>query len=90
MIHFHLERDSDVTIGVIEMPVSESEHYGVLEVGSDRRVLGFEEKPKSAVPIPGRPDIVFASMGIYLFNKQVLFEELIAAQGSGDRHDYRR
>lgn len=88
MIHFHMERDSDVTIGVIEMPISESEHYGVLEVDSDRRVIGFEEKPKAAVPVPGRPDLIFASMGIYLFNKEVLVEELIAAQRSGDRHDF--
>jgi glucose-1-phosphate adenylyltransferase len=88
MLQFHIENDSDVTLGVIEMPISESEHYGILEVDSEHRILEFEEKPQRGTPIPGKPDRVFASMGIYLFNRDTLFKELIEAQKSENRHDF--
>ena len=52
MIRFHQERSADVTIGCIPIPLSESRHFGVLQADAEGRVVGFEEKPAVASPLP--------------------------------------
>ncbi|MDR3204189.1 MAG: glucose-1-phosphate adenylyltransferase [Deltaproteobacteria bacterium] len=74
--HYHDSCNSDVTIAVIETPKSEAKEYGVLQVDSDFRVTGFQEKPKNPAPIPGQPNICLASMGIYIFSAPVLIDLL--------------
>ncbi len=76
MLQFHKQKEAGVTIAAIPMPVSESKHFGVIEVDEDWRVTGFEEKPAVGKTIPGRPDMILASMGNYIFNRQVLITEL--------------
>ncbi len=90
MLRAHLSRDSEVTVGVAVMPIETGPHFGVLQVNEEGQVLDFSEKPDHAVPIPGRPDSIDASMGIYIFNKETLFEELIPAVSEGERVDFGR
>jgi len=90
MLRSHLVRDSEVTVGVAVMPVETSSQFGVLQVDEAGRVLDFREKPDLPVPIPGRPESIYASMGIYIFNKETLFEELIPAVSEEDRVDFGR
>ena len=77
MIHEHVERDADVTVACVEVPCEEaSGQLGVMEVDSDYRVVGFQEKPEKPTPIPGRADHCLGSMGVYVFNSEFLYAEL--------------
>ena len=78
MLHEHLENDADMTVGCVEVPVEEAAgQLGVMQVASDFRVKGFEEKPQRPREIPGRPGLCLGSMGIYVFNSDFLYHELI-------------
>jgi ADP-glucose pyrophosphorylase len=55
MIDFHLERDADVTVAALRVPIERASSFGVLEVDADSRVCGFEEKPEHPLPMPGDP-----------------------------------
>ena len=77
MLEDHISNDADLTIATIPVPVSEAQHFGVVEVDSDWRVTGFVEKPKEgAKTIPGRPDMILASMGNYIFKANVMTDVL--------------
>ena len=73
---YHEEKGADITVSVIEVPISEAHRYGIVEVAEDYRITGFHEKPESPAPIPGDPDRALASMGIYMFNTSVLIDLL--------------
>jgi glucose-1-phosphate adenylyltransferase len=89
MIAYHVEKGADVTVGVVEVPARESRHYGVLTATEWNRVTKFSEKPEKPDPLPGRPDTILASMGIYVFNPRLL-QTLLAADASSDTsvHDF--
>jgi len=76
MISFHKEMSADVTIAAVPVPASESPHFGIIEVDSQWRVVGFEEKPAVGKTIPTNPGYVLASMGNYIFNCETLIREL--------------
>jgi glucose-1-phosphate adenylyltransferase len=77
MLQEHIDRDADLTIATIPVPVSEAHHFGVVEVDDDFRVTGFVEKPREgAKTIPGRPDMILASMGNYIFKSKVMIDVL--------------
>ncbi len=89
MIDFHLERKSAVTVAALPVDVDQGNQYGVIEVDSGLRIIGFEEKPENPSPMPGAPDKCLASMGNYLFDPQVLKAALIEdAQEVGSQHDF--
>lgn len=73
---YHISTNADVTISVIELTQDMARHYGVLAVDNEYRVQGFQEKPKAPHTIPGDPEHVLASMGIYLFKTEVLLDLL--------------
>ena len=78
MLACHAEKNADLTISCIEVPVAEAaNNFGVIEVDDDGRVISFEEKPDNPRPLPGRPDTCLASMGNYIFNTGALCEQLI-------------
>jgi glucose-1-phosphate adenylyltransferase len=61
----------------------------VVEVGSDSIVTGFEEKPAVPKTIPHKPDKIYASMGIYVFNSRILLRELQEdSQRKDSSHDF--
>lgn len=90
MLSFHLESDAEVTVGAVEMPASDSRHFGVIQVDDSGRIVEFHEKPEVGTPIPGKPDSIYASMGIYLFNKEALLEELIPVVAHDNLVDFGR
>jgi glucose-1-phosphate adenylyltransferase len=89
MIAAHVEKNADISIGVVEVPVPLAREYGVLSVSENNRVLRFAEKPKQPEPIPGRPDTALASMGIYIFNADLL-DRLLTEDAAleNSQHDF--
>jgi len=93
MIDRHRERGADLTVACLPVPREEGREFGVMRVNDSGRVIDFLEKPENPEPMPGHPDQVLASMGIYLFSRNVLFDRLFedAADRSGQsRHDFGR
>ncbi len=90
MLAFHSEQQSDLTILCVELPVGEAANtFGVIEVDENGRVIGFEEKPVHPRPLPGQPNMCLASMGNYVFNTELLRDQLIIdAVDSGSSHDF--
>jgi len=89
MLAAHVEKEADVTVGCIEVPIERAHAFGVMEVDAEERVLSFEEKPSEPKPKPGRSDAALCSMGIYVFNKDFLFEQLIKdADMPNSSHDF--
>jgi len=91
MIDFHREQSVDLTVGVVEIDKEKSAHLGVVEVDNLGRVIGFEEKPRSPKTIPGQPDKIYASMGIYVFQTHTIRQELHDDANRPDTsHDFGR
>ncbi len=89
MLQEHLANDADLTIATIPVPLSEAHHFGIVEIDDDFRVTGFVEKPKAgAKTIPGRPDMVLASMGNYIFNTRVMIDVLQRNALRDSAHDF--
>jgi glucose-1-phosphate adenylyltransferase len=89
MIAYHVEKGADITVGVVEVAARESRHYGVLTATEWNRVTRFSEKPSTPDSLPGRPDTILASMGIYVFNPRLLETVLAADAGSEtSSHDF--
>lgn len=77
MIATHVESNADITVGCIQVPLEDAKGYGVMSVVSDNRINSFAEKPDNPQPMPGSDSEALCSMGIYIFNKDFLFEQLI-------------
>ena len=81
ILAFHENKGADLTVAVMEVPWDEASRYGTLILEDDNRVVEFEEKPK--VP---RSNLV--SMGIYVFNKEILMERLREDAKRVSTHDF--
>ena len=91
MAEFHRAHGAEVTVGVIEMDQSRARGLGIVEVSREGRIVGFEEKPARPKTIPGHPDRCYVSMGIYLFNRELLEQALIGdAKREASSHDFGR
>ena len=90
MIAFHLEKRADLTVSAIRMERKLSREFGVIEVDEGWRVTGFQEKPEAPKTIPGNPGEILASMGIYVFNTEVLARRLIEDARPDSSHDFGR
>src|ERR1700724_1723856 len=90
MLERHNDSGADVTLATIQIDPGEVSRFGVVDVDRDHRVLGFEEKPKTTkLRSPSNPDKVCASMGIYLFNTDVLIPVLLKdAEDPTSSHDF--
>lgn len=86
-LQYHEEKDADITISLIEVPVESAHQFGVAEVNDDFRIQTFQEKPKKNVKtIPGDPLHALASMGIYIFKTKTILNIL----KSGREDDFGR
>lgn len=85
----HKEAGGEATVCCQERSVDDATDFGVLEVDDGQRVRGFEEKPENPRTIPGRPDRVLASMGIYVFNTDFMIGRLREA-AEAKRFDFGR
>jgi len=90
MIAFHLEKSADLTVATIRMGREQSREFGVIEVDRDWRIIGFEEKPEEPKTVPGDPEGILASMGVYVFNMELLVKRLIEDTRSDSTHDFGR
>ncbi len=76
MLADHVAMGRECTVGCIEVGVEEARAFGVMAVDAERRVVDWVEKPPEPPTIPGKPDRVLASMGIYIFNAPYLYQAL--------------
>ncbi len=91
MLHEHLARGADVSVACVEVGIDEAHAFGVIETDDDARIVGFHEKPTNPVHLPGKPDRVLASMGIYLFDTDFLLAEMVRdAADETSTHDFGR
>lgn len=82
MLDEHIANDADCTIAVIDVPVEEASRFGIMSVDGEDRITEFAEKPKN-------PKSTLASMGIYIFKKSTLVEELMRdANTEGSHNDF--
>lgn len=89
LIKDHIESKAALTIGCIPCSLEEGREFGVMQIDSSRRIIDFEEKPENPKPIPGDPESCLASMGIYIFNTNFLFEQLCRdATNERSVHDF--
>lgn len=71
MLEYHKAKGADCTIAVLSVPIEEASRFGIMSVNEDDSIYKFTEKPKE-------PDSNLASMGIYIFTAEKLYEYLIA------------
>ena len=91
MVKFHIDNKANLTIGALQATVEEAKSFGVMEIQSDQRVVGFDEKPAEPKTIPGDSQHALCSMGIYVFDARFLFEHLcLDATRTGSAHDFGR
>jgi len=90
MLAQHIESGADVTVATLEVDKTDAaKRFGVIETDANWRIIGFEEKPAQPKPSLVHSDRVNASMGVYLFNTQLLLPVLIAdAEDRMSSHDF--
>jgi len=82
MLDEHIANNADCTIAVIDVPLEEASRFGIMSVDEEDRITEFAEKPKN-------PKSTLASMGIYIFKKSTLVEELVRdAATEGSHNDF--
>jgi glucose-1-phosphate adenylyltransferase len=91
MLDWHRQLNADITIATLQIPPGEAGRFGIAEINEDYRITGFEEKPQHGHPKPSpfNPEMVSASMGIYVFNTDILLRALHEdAQDPNSTHDF--
>jgi glucose-1-phosphate adenylyltransferase len=72
MLEQHVACQADITVGCVEVPTEEARDYGVMSIDASNRIVGFVEKPHHPQSMHGRPGRTLGSMGIYVFNRDLL------------------
>lgn len=89
MLEHHVESGADVTVGCVEVPITDASAFGVMQVDDADRIIEFHEKPANPPAMPGNPDLALASMGIYIFGTDFLFDLLRRdAEDPNSSHDF--
>jgi glucose-1-phosphate adenylyltransferase len=89
MLAQHVDEGADVTVGCLEVPRMDATAFGVMHVDERDRIISFLEKPKDPPGIPGTPELALASMGIYVFRTDFLFDQLRRdASTAGSARDF--
>ncbi|MCF5870481.1 glucose-1-phosphate adenylyltransferase [Aeromonas veronii] len=76
MLLDHVNMGAKVTVACIEVPRSEASAFGVMAVDDDRKINAFVEKPANPPAMPGKADTALASMGVYIFDAEYLYQQL--------------
>ncbi len=72
MLAFHISKEADITIGTVIIQKDMASNFGIMQVDGENKIIGFREKPRDPPTLPEDADLCLASMGIYIFNKDVL------------------
>src|SRR6516165_9192266 len=90
MLQQHHDSGADVTVATIEIPAAEAaKQFGVIETDKNWRICGFEEKPAKPKTSPYKSTHCNASMGVYIFNTQLLIPILLAdSEDPKSAHDF--
>jgi glucose-1-phosphate adenylyltransferase len=88
MLRFHQERGAAATLATIEVPLADGVRFGIVAIDERERVIDFLEKPKQPPPLPGSSDLALASMGVYVFDMDVLVGALEADAAQPTAHDF--
>lgn len=89
MLMQHVRSKADMTVGCIEVPREEARDFGVMSVDEKLRITRFTEKPDDPEAMPGKPDTALASMGIYVFSTQFLYNTLTEdSKDENSAHDF--
>lgn len=88
LIEFHETNNADLTVPCIEVPIKEASRFGVMSIDNEQQIVEFNEKPASPKPIQSNPEMALVSMGIYLFNTQVLVKRVIEDTKRDTIHDF--
>ena len=89
MLLDHVELGSECTVGCVEVPKEEAYAFGVMGIDADRKITHFIEKDPNAPTMPGNDKVCLASMGIYIFNANYLYDLLEQdIADSSSQHDF--
>ena len=90
MLDFHKEKHADLSISGIPIPIEEASEFGIMEVDENWKLINFVEKPNyKPKSIPGNPNMCLASMGNYIFDKEILLDAVTRdAQKTDSKHDF--
>lgn len=88
MVQFHRQAEAAATVATIQVPIHEAHRFGVVNADADRRIVGFEEKPSDPRPDPGNSTQALVSMGVYVFNLEVLRDALLEDAAMNSSHDF--
>ncbi len=89
LVQDHIDSGADATIGCLPVDLQEGSQFGVMQIDDTRRIVNFNEKPASPAPMPDDPNRCLASMGIYVFSANFLFDQLCRdATVNESSHDF--
>ncbi len=88
MLDFHLAKGADLTVSCTRVPLAEASRFGIAGADDSGRIVRFVEKPKDPPPIPHDPSYSYGSMGVYVFNTDVLVRRLIDDMKQDTEHDF--
>lgn len=90
MVRCHVEKEADVTVAALPVPLHAASGFGIIQADHDGRVTGFEEKPLKPKPMPQDPEQAYSSMGNYLFDTDLLIKVLEEDASKPGSHDFGR
>jgi glucose-1-phosphate adenylyltransferase len=76
MLLDHVTKGADCTVACVEVPLAQASDFGVMAVDESMRIVDFQEKPRRPPAMAGKPDRALASMGVYVFTAEFLYDEL--------------
>ena len=88
MLQHHRDSGADVTVACLTVGIGEARSFGVMSVDAGDRIVSFDEKPEHPRSIPGDPEHVLASMGVYVFSMRLLVDMLRQDHGNAYTHDF--
>ncbi|CAG9430544.1 glucose-1-phosphate adenylyltransferase [Providencia alcalifaciens] len=89
MLLDHVEKGSQCTVACIEVPCNQASELGIMDINDDEQIINFIEKPLFPPSMPGKPYVALASMGVYVFDAQYLYQLLAEEQQQQNtQHDF--
>jgi glucose-1-phosphate adenylyltransferase len=90
MIDFHRDNQADLTVACLPVSLELAREFGVMGMDGAGRITSFVEKSCTPPPMPDQPGLALASMGIYVFNTDAMYEQLFqdAAKKEASSHDF--